>query len=199
MRASSPKRSDVEFAEPLDDVVVPARDAEPEALRMERAVAHEVADELREFCVIAAARACGSPAFQWSSPSGGSSTSIGLSDDAVEHQRHAVAPLDLGEPPPNPAAVRRDDLDPVGRRALDPVAAAGLDRDDLLEPVDVELRRLPRASSVATSRSRSCHFEPDRIAEAAEPARARGSSRRGCRRRGSRSARARSPARSGSR
>ncbi len=112
---------------------------------MERAVAHEVADELGEVRGDVARHE--GPVVrrpvrlrQWRE---GHLT--GLADHAAERQRDAVAGPKIGEAPPLPVAVGVDDPDPVGGGALDPVAARGLDGDHRLGAVDVELRGRARS------------------------------------------------------
>ncbi len=158
-----------ELAHPLDDVVVASADTEANALRMERAVAHEVTDELREVGRHPARNAGLVIATPVELSERWQRHVLRLADEAVQHQRYAIAGLDLSEAPPAPIALDVDDLDPVRRRALDSIAAARLDRDDLLEAVDVELRRLP-----GTVVRRDVHLEllpllAGRVAEAAEP------------------------------
>ena len=127
--------------EPVEDVVVSVGHAEPDSLGMQRAVAHEVADELRELRAHRARDARPMVGVPVQITERRQRDRLRLADQRIEHHRDAVAGGDLGHPLPDPVAVGVDDLDAVRRRALDAVAARGLHRHDLLGAIDVELRR----------------------------------------------------------
>jgi len=135
---------------------------------MERTIAHEVADELSEL----RRHPAGDVRAEVSSPVEIAQRRkldlLRLADETVEHQRDAVVLLDLGEAPPDPIAFGVDDLDPVRRGSLDAIAAIGLDRDDLLKAVDVELRRLTRPVVGRDLHVEVLPLRADRIAERAE-------------------------------
>src|SRR5438309_2051575 len=136
---------------------------------MQGTVAHEVADELCELRRHPA---------RDTRPGVGGPVEIAerrqfdllrLADETVEHQRDAVVLLDLCESSPDPVAPGIDDLDPVRRRPLDAVATIRFDRHDLLEPVDVELRRLTRTIVGRDLYIELLPFRSDWISERAKP------------------------------
>ena len=157
----------------VDDVEVAVGDAEPQALGVQRAVAHEVADELGELGSDAPEeRARDARAVQCASASSGSSDLLGFTDELVERERDAVAGAKVGEAPPHPRAGLVDDLDPVLCRAPQAVAAARPHVDDGLDAVHVELRgaREPLRRSAHRCPS-GCHWSP--IGSPSEPSRTR--------------------------
>ena len=76
--------------------------------------------------------------------------------------------LDLGEATPAPVSVLVDDFDSMRRRSLDAIPAVRFDRDDLLETVDVELRRLARSLVGGHFDVERLPLLPDRVSEAPE-------------------------------
>src|SRR2546428_441317 len=99
---------------------------------MQRAVAHEVADELSQV-------GCHLPRYEsavirrpvsvgkWGQPHLG-----GVADHAPEHHRNAVAGANIAEAPPRPLARSVNNLDAMRCGALNPVATAGSNSDDRL-------------------------------------------------------------------
>src|SRR5438093_1181683 len=136
---------------------------------MEGAVAHEVADELCEFRRHPPRDARPKVGGPVEVAERRKRDLLGLTDKAVEHERHAIVLLDLGKSSPDPVTLGVDNLDPVRRRPLDPVAAARLYRDDLLEAVDVELRRLSRPVVRRDFHIEGLPLGAYRIANRAEP------------------------------
>src|SRR5947208_4498612 len=136
---------------------------------MERTVAHEIADELCEL----RGHPAGNVRAEVGSPVEIAQRRkldlLRLTDETVEHQRDAVLLLDLREAPPDPVAFGVHDLDPVRRGSLDAIATIGLDGDNLLEAVDIELRRLTRPVICCDLDIELLPLRADRIAEGAEP------------------------------
>ncbi len=99
---------------------------------MQRTVAHEVAHELSELRAHGPGDARPVIAVPVQISERRQRDLARLADQPSEHHRHPIAGLDLGQPSPRPIAIGIDDLDAVGRGALDPVAPLGLHRDHLL-------------------------------------------------------------------
>ncbi len=152
-----------------DDVAILRGDAEPQALRVERAVAHEVAHELGELRRHRPGNAGALVGCPVEFAERRQLDILRLADEAVQHQRHTVARGDLGEAPPHPVAIGVDDLDPVRRRALNAVAASRLDGDDLLEAVHVEARCLARPLVGRHLDVEVLPLRPDGVTEGAQP------------------------------
>ena len=137
-----PEQLAPELDETLEDVVVAVGHAEPDPLRVQRPVTHEVTDELGDLGAHRARHARRAVGVPVQVAQRRQRDLVRLADERVEHHRHTVAGRDLGHPLPDPVALAVDDLDAVRRSALDAVAARGLHRDDLFLAVDVELRRV---------------------------------------------------------
>src|SRR5436309_3296502 len=98
----------------LDDVDVFSGDTEPNSLCVQGSVAHEVADELGELWRHCPRHARARVRGPVELTKRRQRNLVRLADEAVEHQRDAVALANLGEALPGPVAVLVDDLDPVG-------------------------------------------------------------------------------------
>src|SRR5438876_1172977 len=136
---------------------------------MERAVAHEVANELGELGSHRLRHASAEVRRPVELTERRKRNLLRLADHAVQHEWDPVAVADLAESLPGPDALGVDDLDPVSRRPLDAVAAPRLDGDDTLEAVDVELRRLPRTVVRGDLDVEALPLSPDGVAKRPEP------------------------------
>ena len=134
-----------EEAESLDHIEVAVGDAEPEASGVERTVAHEVAEQLGQLWSHPARRASMMLAGPVRLRKWRERHLLRLTYQLIESKRHQVAFGDLPEPLPRPRAVFRNDLDPVLRCPLDPVATRRRHINHRFEAVDVELGGIPRA------------------------------------------------------
>src|SRR2546427_3070454 len=88
-----------------DNVGVVPGDGKPNALRMQRAVAHEVTDELRQFGCHDARNTRVVVGCPVELSERRKRHLARLANEALQHERDAVTSLDLGEAPPDPVSI----------------------------------------------------------------------------------------------